>query len=369
MFLISLVLSILSAVTPLRASPTLFAVVSRDGHGHHKAPLLELNETEILMYHDPTPPSYASVDFAPFDPAVTRHPGLIVSHVIFISLAFFVALPIGLYSSFCPQVVKLIMSYGSYRNAFCWSLMACVSYCHVLLPFHPWLGCWCLVCKTYAKHVRLYNSTDFEGFNFIRRYDGSCHGSHGSFILLVAFFLPLFDVLVLVRRVLVYFKKGGKFTLKAFWRAVILNHVVRPDIDVDYTELSAESPGELDAAIEHGHSAEEIQLLHKADFEGDLGQDNQWARVHSGHRRSGSTTSEQTLIPPAARDSDDDLNVPTRKPSLLRRAGVVILATLERALVFAAWELLLTGVVTYTGICRGNYINGCMAHFISTLNV
>ena len=363
-----LVLSLLSAVTPLRASPTLLALVLRDGHGHHKAPLLELNETEIHMYHAPTPPSYASVDFAPFDPAVTRHPGLIASHVIFISLAFFVALPIGSYPSFRPQVVKLIKSHGSYRNAFCWSFMACVSYCRFLLSFHPWLGCRCFIWKTYAKHVCPDNSTDFEGFNFIRRYDGSSHGPHGSLILLVAFFLPLFDVLILVRRVLIYFKKGGKFTLKAFWRAVILNHVVRPDIAVDYTELS-ESPEELDAAIEHGHRGEEIKLLHKVVLEGDSEQDNQWARIHSGHRRTGSTTSEQTLIPPASRDSDDDLNVPTRKPSLLRRAGVVILATLERALVFAAWGLLLTGVVTYTGICRGNYINGCMAHLISTLNI
>lgn len=67
------------------------------GHGHHHngAPLLALNETEILLYHAPTPPSYYTIDWDDTDGSETRHPSLIITHVIFMSLAFFVALPIG----------------------------------------------------------------------------------------------------------------------------------------------------------------------------------------------------------------------------------------------------------------------------------
>lgn len=69
----------------------------RDGHSHYShnaAPLLVLNETEVTMYHAPTPPSYYTVDWEE-EGYQSRHPGLMILHGIFMSLAFFVALPIG----------------------------------------------------------------------------------------------------------------------------------------------------------------------------------------------------------------------------------------------------------------------------------
>lgn len=67
------------------------------GHEHahgHSAPLLELNETLILVWHKPTPPSYGTHDFE--DPEVThKYPHLMALHVVFMSLAFFGALPVG----------------------------------------------------------------------------------------------------------------------------------------------------------------------------------------------------------------------------------------------------------------------------------
>ena len=73
----------------------------RDGgheHGHgHNAPLAEINETLILQWHKPTPPSYGTHDFD--DPDVTsKYPGLMGLHALFMSLAFFGALPIGTYA-------------------------------------------------------------------------------------------------------------------------------------------------------------------------------------------------------------------------------------------------------------------------------
>lgn len=69
----------------------------RDGHGHHNAhvaPLLKLNETEVTMYHAPTPPSYWTIDIEE-QSGTSGHPGLMIMHGVLMSLAFFIALPVG----------------------------------------------------------------------------------------------------------------------------------------------------------------------------------------------------------------------------------------------------------------------------------
>lgn len=74
--------------------------MKRDGHDyhgvHHAEPLLQLNESEILMDHAPTPESYYTIDLEGADPSgATRHPGLMFAHAALMSLAFFAFLPIG----------------------------------------------------------------------------------------------------------------------------------------------------------------------------------------------------------------------------------------------------------------------------------
>ena len=73
----------------------------RDGHSHnhHAKPLLELNETEITLYHAPTPPSYYTIDWED-EGYEKRHGGLMIVHGLFMSIAFFVALPMGSMSFF-----------------------------------------------------------------------------------------------------------------------------------------------------------------------------------------------------------------------------------------------------------------------------
>ena len=70
--------------------PSLAAV----GHGHHAAPLVQLNESEVTMYHSPTPPSYWSIDIDNIDSDTSRHPGLMAFHGVLMALAFFIALPL-----------------------------------------------------------------------------------------------------------------------------------------------------------------------------------------------------------------------------------------------------------------------------------
>jgi hypothetical protein len=67
------------------------------GHGHgHMAPIVELNETEVLLYHPPTPPSYWTIDIDEHDSGKARHPSLMALHALFMMIAFFGALPAGL---------------------------------------------------------------------------------------------------------------------------------------------------------------------------------------------------------------------------------------------------------------------------------
>jgi len=48
----------------------------------------------------------------------------------------------------------------------------------------------------------------------------------------------------------------------------------------------------------------------------------------------------------------------------LRLVGPIAFGITERFLIFAGYAQLLIGFVTYTGGCRGRYVNGCLAHLI-----
>ena len=83
------------------------AYSKRDGHhNHHAAPLLELNETEVTMYHAPTPPSYYTIDWED-EGYEKRHGGLMIAHGLFMSLAFFVALPMGSLTFYRKNLARL----------------------------------------------------------------------------------------------------------------------------------------------------------------------------------------------------------------------------------------------------------------------
>lgn len=73
--------------------PLVFAEMAH--HHHAGAPLLELNETEIALWHGSSLPSYYTIDWDGVDSIPIHYPGLIIAHAIFMCLAFFVALPLG----------------------------------------------------------------------------------------------------------------------------------------------------------------------------------------------------------------------------------------------------------------------------------
>ena len=55
----------------------------------------------------------------------------------------------------------------------------------------------------------------------------------------------------------------------------------------------------------------------------------------------------------------------TSKSGALRKVGNAVFATAERTVVFMGLMQVITGIVIYTGGCRENYVNGCLAHLIS----
>ena len=83
---------------PLESYPDHALIYTRDEHMHahgHSAPLTELNETAILQWHKPTPPSYQTHDFEDSD-VTKKYPHLMALHATFMSLAFLGALPVGM---------------------------------------------------------------------------------------------------------------------------------------------------------------------------------------------------------------------------------------------------------------------------------
>jgi hypothetical protein len=182
---------------------------------------------------------------------------------------------------------------------------------------------------------------------------------------------------------------GNKFSFKPFWRNVVLGREVG-NLTPLYTSLDVEEPSEFEAIqmkpprlaenqealhVQRDHPFSPVQARYSDDEDDD--ETASWAdfRAGQGHRHTRSSSSERTVFeadpPRGSRHSDDTLydfkrpGVIKPRVPLIRRIAQGAFATLERVLVFAAFGVTLSGIVVYTGGCRGNYINGCLAHLIS----
>ncbi len=182
-----------------------------------------------------------------------------------------------------------------------------------------------------------------------------------------------------------------RFALKAFWNYVVLD---RGDYfsgaTAEYTNLVVEDPEDLEDAelkakdVEESSEAEPIHVRRARVIEPiqtgfDEHEDTvQWAQNVRRHARHPSyphsAVSERTLFgshsPRRSSDSfhESDHVYPWQgkdKRALVRFIGRVVFATTERVLVFAGFLQVVTGIVIYTGGCRANWGNGCLAHLIS----
>ncbi|KAG7097119.1 hypothetical protein E1B28_004497 [Marasmius oreades] len=309
-----------------RSYGTLLTV--RDGDHHHKGtPLLELDEEAILREHDATPESYYTIDWEDPEHAPERHPGFMVMHILSMSAAFFVALPMGI-------------AMRSVNHA--WHGVVMVSFYGFAL----------LGCATSGIYRKLTPNM----------YEGNVHGKQGYLLLTLSVVLTTIDLLNIFRRVVSFIRSGERFQPRAFW-----NQVVRGkedansggEIELEYAHLIAEDPEELVPSPPLPHK--------RVDSPSDEhGPTARWANEVSRHRRD---ASEATLYGPRSSHSDDTLHETDgshshHKPALMRRIGSGVFATSERVLVFWAFAQVLSGITVYIGGCRGNYLQSCLAHLI-----
>ena len=124
----------------------------RDGHNHHHhAPLLELNETEVRLYHAPTPPSYYTIDWED-EGYEKRHGGLMIAHGLMMSLAFFVALPMGAFDFVKLSTVFFSHQYR-HRSTICETCGTLAGDLFILSPLRTGLCYKRALSQVNSKHV------------------------------------------------------------------------------------------------------------------------------------------------------------------------------------------------------------------------
>jgi len=338
-----------------RVDHSLPPLFERDGdehghdHGHgHAAPLVELNETEVLLYHVPTPPSYWSIDIDDPDSGSARHPSLMLLHSLFMMLAFFVALPAGI------ALRSVNHAWHGFSAILFWTFIV--------------LGCG--ASGVYRKLTP-------------NMYEGQMHCSYGYLVLALAFTLSAIDLFAGASRMLSYVRsieRDGCFSFRSFWNRVILSHGADHVSDIngaEYTSLvREESQGSEEIPKTRAYrdrviAATDDAIMHDDDDD----ETQQWVdKVRLDTEAfSASPVSDRTFVGQRHRfsrdsqHSDDTLQEQDRVVQVIplsRRVGSLAFGTVERLLVFAGFAQLMHGVVIYTGGCRENYLNGCLAHII-----
>ncbi|KAJ7257504.1 hypothetical protein B0H12DRAFT_469764 [Mycena haematopus] len=297
----------------------------RDESGHHHgvAPLLELNETAMALRK--TPPSYYTIDWEDSEQAEARHPGLIITHGVFMSLAFFVFLPMGITMRSLKHAWHGIAVFGFYV-----SFVLAVAASSVYRKFTP------------------------------NMYPGSTHGSHGYSVFLIAVALTFVDTLGAMKRLVIFMRSDKHFTFRGIIQALVNRDpgALGKGLGPEYISLAGEETDSVDGKENPSRHSYDVQPAshHIQDFF--RGSTEPGAH----HFRTRSRTSDGSMSPRSEETLHDTHSPP--RISLLRRIGCAAFLTTERALVLAGFGLFLSGIVIYTGGCRQKYINGCLAHLI-----
>jgi hypothetical protein len=198
-------------------------------------------------------------------------------------------------------------------------------------------------------------------------------------IIFVALSLSFLDIIRFGRRFFNFIRFRDKFNIKSFWRVVFLGREQLPHgSGPEYAGLVVDEPEDYEHQELKVPEDIEPNLHRDQEFRRDDIQTVQWADLsqNNPHKHSLSASSDGTLLAgitarPFSRNSDDTLHDAIHdhydppKASLFRRILKIAHAVVERVVVFAGFMQLLTGIVTYTGGCRGYYLNGCLAHLIS----
>ncbi|GAA5875917.1 hypothetical protein JCM3774_005815 [Rhodotorula dairenensis] len=283
------------------------------GHDHHHshAPaLLELNETQILLTHSPDPPSYWD-----YDQSEDGKPAVLYAHIVLMSIAFFGLLPLAIFLKagrsslhIIPQAAFLAVSI---------------------------LG---LVCG------QIYNGLTPN------MYEHSSHTSWGWFTMFLTVALNIVDVGKFFLRFTRWGKRQGD---KSAGRS--------STADAQEADSNAQesTPFRLGGEDVDEDASDEVDRLVVSPVSLEHPVSPTFARGNSIALSDGDT----------AVHSDEAYwnGEPARPPSAgqrVRKVTSLVLAAAERSLILLAYIQVCSGIAVWTGSCRQNYLNGCLAHII-----
>ncbi|GAA6020851.1 hypothetical protein JCM11491_000004 [Sporobolomyces phaffii] len=288
---------------PLPSPPSPPSLAPQGGHDHvhsREPPKLVLDEVDVLRTHSPDPPSYLDLDRTNEGMS-----GTMIGHVVLTTLAYFLFLPLAIFLKAGGSHLATLPRVGFVV----FSLLGLL------------LG-------------RIYSSSTPE------RYEGSAHTIWGWITTLVALALNCADV---ARFVLRCTPSDSRIA------STLGSLASRFRISSGSTAASEMAPEERVALVES--PTDEF---------------TQWPADQSSHsspsssRGNSSTFSDSDTIYDSA--GPETLQLPRDSQSTTAVSNLVDLAT--RLVIILAYITVFNGTAVYTGMCRGNYLNGCLAHGI-----
>ncbi|GAA5984215.1 hypothetical protein JCM10908_006093 [Rhodotorula pacifica] len=289
-------------------------MASGHAHSHSHAPaLLELNETLILLTHSPDPPSYWN-----YDQGKDGKPAVLYAHIFLMTIAFFGLLPLAIFLKAGRSALHIVPQAAFLAVSF--------------------LG---LVCG------QVYNGLTPN------MYEHSSHTSWGWFTMLLAIALNIVDV----GRFFLRFTRWGK-------RSGNTESVGRSALSSEASEAQSSAqestPFRLDGGgDDNDEDADEIDRLVASPVSLEQPISPTYTRGNSIALSDGET----------AVHSDEPYWHSEQAPSVsagqrVRKWTSLVLAGAERSLILLAYIEVCSGVAVWTGSCRENYLNGCLAHII-----
>ncbi|KZO92141.1 hypothetical protein CALVIDRAFT_487969 [Calocera viscosa TUFC12733] len=287
---------------------------------HDQPPLLELNETEILMWHDPDPPSYYEHDFGHLDPEHGGGPsyiGFLVLHIVSLTFAYFV---------FLPLAIALRGAKHPYHGP--------VNTTYLLLTLVGFLS------GTLYKKL----TPDL--------YENSAHGKMGTILLTASTLLSFVDVAPIAKRALSFVKSSDRSLSRLFNFVLLGKQSHGYDLVKEAESFSLqEHIDEQESFIPRDQTSEDwpdsAPHLHSPARESLTSDDHSEVTLHDG-----------THVPHTYPEERQ------HSQTLWKRILWISFLVSEHLLVVFGAIVTLSGMTNYVGICRGNYLPGCLAHVI-----
>lgn len=334
-----------AAVSAPSSHPAMNSHHEEEGeHDHHHSrepPKLVLDEEEILKTHAPDPPSYLDLDRTS-----EGMPGTMVAHVVLMCLAFFGLLPLG------KSRVSFLDDCGRSSKQFqkfTLSLRRQLSR-HLLAAIFLKAGGSHLAILPQVGFLALSLFGFFLGIVYARntpdRYEGSSHTSWGWFTMALAVILNVVDV---VRFLVKFTRFEQRFESMI---SLASSKVGWSRAEKHVTEL-------------HSGLEERTALVDSPSYEYSPGRcslDQPQILSPSSSRGNSLTFSDSDTVYDSAGPDLGGVNVAAFEPPRSRLQIFVSngLALAMRLLIVIAYIDVFNGVSVYTGVCRGNYLNGCI---------